>query len=154
MVQIKGSIWNSVWTPEFHLKKVKEHISRNIVSITEKMRSVVQIFSVITNIKLRLRNLDILYRDIIIYIENNNTIMFKLRHDSDEEKIISSMIIVQRIFNKNKLLKNSEIIKFKNVFVYLFNHHSIRQWSMTSDSSWRSSDNMIPLTIQLILNLF
>ena len=47
LVQIKGSVWDSVLTPEVdmkHLKKVEGHIGRNIVSITIKMRLIVQIF--------------------------------------------------------------------------------------------------------------
>ena len=43
VVQIKGSVQDSVWTPEFdmkHLMKAKGHIGRN-VSITIKMRSIV-----------------------------------------------------------------------------------------------------------------
>ena len=47
--------------PEFdmkHLKKAEGHIGQNVVSITIKMRSKVQIFKVITIIKLHLRNLD------------------------------------------------------------------------------------------------
>ena len=43
----KGSVQDSVWTPEFdmkYLQKAKGHISQNIVSITIKMRSIVRIF--------------------------------------------------------------------------------------------------------------
>ena len=46
-VQIKGSVRDSVWTPEFdmeHLKKAEGHINRSLVSITIKMRSIVQLF--------------------------------------------------------------------------------------------------------------
>ena len=58
---IKGSVWSSVWVPEFdmkHLKKTEECIGRNIVSITMKMKTTVWIFEVIKIIKLYLRNLD------------------------------------------------------------------------------------------------
>ena len=44
VVQIKGSLRDSVWTSEFHikyLKKAKGHIGQNFVIIT-KMRSIVQ----------------------------------------------------------------------------------------------------------------
>ena len=47
MVQVKGSVQDSVWTPKFnmkHLKKAEGHISQNVVIITIKMRSIVQIF--------------------------------------------------------------------------------------------------------------
>ena len=46
-VQIKGSLQDSMWTPEFdmkHLKKAKGHINWNVVSMTIKMRSIVGIF--------------------------------------------------------------------------------------------------------------
>ena len=61
MVQIKGSVLDCVWTPEFdmrHLKKSEEHIDRNVVRITIKMRSRVRIFKEIIIIKLYLRNFD------------------------------------------------------------------------------------------------
>ena len=38
-VKIKGSVWDSKWTPEFdikHLKKAEGHISLNVVIITKK----------------------------------------------------------------------------------------------------------------------
>ena len=47
MVQIKNSVRDSVWTPEFdmrHLKKAEGHIGLNIGSVTIKMRSIVKIF--------------------------------------------------------------------------------------------------------------
>ena len=58
---IKGSVWNVVYSPKFnmkHLEKAEEHIDRNVVSITIKMRSIIRIFWVIKIIKLPLRNLD------------------------------------------------------------------------------------------------
>ena len=45
----KGSVRDSVWIQMFdlkHLKKAEEHISRNVLSITIKMRSIVRIFIV------------------------------------------------------------------------------------------------------------
>ena len=47
MDQIKGSVQDSVLTPEFdmeHLKKAKGHTDRNIMCITIKIRSIVRIF--------------------------------------------------------------------------------------------------------------
>ena len=38
--QIKGSVWDSVWVPEFnmkHLKKAKGHIGQDALSITVKI---------------------------------------------------------------------------------------------------------------------
>ena len=53
MVQIKGSVQDSVSTPEFdmkHLKKAEGYIDWNVVIITIKMRSVVQILKEIMNL--------------------------------------------------------------------------------------------------------
>ena len=41
-----------------HLKKAEGHISRNIVDITMKMKTIVQIFKVVKIFKLHLRNVD------------------------------------------------------------------------------------------------
>ena len=60
-VQIKGSVQDSVLTPEFnmkHLKKAEGHIGCNVVHITIKMRSIVQMFKERIIIKIHLRNLD------------------------------------------------------------------------------------------------
>ena len=45
--QIKGSVWDSVWVPEFnmkHLKKAKGHIGQDVMNITVKMKSKVEVF--------------------------------------------------------------------------------------------------------------
>ena len=45
VVQIKGSVRDSAWTLEFDMKnrkKAEGHIGRNIVSITIKMKTIVQ----------------------------------------------------------------------------------------------------------------
>ena len=47
LIQINGSVRDSVWTPEFdmkHVKKVEGHIDQNLVSVTIRMRSIVEIF--------------------------------------------------------------------------------------------------------------
>ena len=47
VVQIKGSVRDSVWIPEFDMKHVKTaegHIDRNVVIIRIKTRLIVQIF--------------------------------------------------------------------------------------------------------------
>ena len=44
IVQIKGTVLDSVWTPKFnmkHLEKAEGYIGQNIVIITIKIRSIV-----------------------------------------------------------------------------------------------------------------
>ena len=57
---IKDVVRSSVKVPEFnkHLKKARGHISRNVVEITIKMKTIVQKPLMIKIMKLRLRNLD------------------------------------------------------------------------------------------------
>ena len=57
---IKDVVRSSMKVPEFdkHLKKAGGHISRNIVEITIKMKTIVQKPLMIKINKLRLRNLD------------------------------------------------------------------------------------------------
>ena len=43
---IQGSVWSSVWAPEFskkHLKKAEGHIDRNVLNITIKLETTVRI---------------------------------------------------------------------------------------------------------------
>ena len=63
MDSIKDVVRSSVKVPEFdkHLKKAGGHISRNVVEITIKMKTIVRKTLMIKTIKLRLRNLDNFY---------------------------------------------------------------------------------------------
>ena len=105
MDSIKDVVRSSVKVPEFdkHLNKAGGHISRNVVEITIKMKTIVRKI-----IELRLRNLDNLIFD--VYILNIHKTFFLVK-----DPIFYCVLISNNVLKVNDALICNHVLISHNV---------------------------------------